>query len=407
MRSSDVKAVGEVAGIGLGVVTAVVRDTHHGIASRVFRSIGPGAIPVRQVHHAIAGLVYAAVDRAARQGPVAVAAAAAVVADDTDPPLHEHPRLAEAIAALDGIYGDELADRRSSLAIDMGVRVAGRAVPPTADALADAFPAATGRLAVFVHGLCQTEKGWSRPARNDLAGEHPGYGELLRADFGYTPVLLRYNTGRHISTNGQALDQLVTALVDNWPVPVTEVALIGHSMGGLVARSACHYAVEHERSWSPLVRHVVCLGSPHLGADLEKGVNAATWALARLPETRGVAAFLNLRSDGIKDLRYGACLDDDWDGADPDALLCDSCGEVQTAPNARYYFVAATAAPPVVGGLLGDHLVRPASAAARSDLRRSPFAEGDGLAVRGAHHFDLLNHPDVYARLRDWLAPAS
>jgi alpha-beta hydrolase superfamily lysophospholipase len=30
---------------------------------------------------------------------------------------------------------------------------------------------------------------------------------------------------------------------------VSEIALVGHSMGGLVARSACHQAAEAGRSW--------------------------------------------------------------------------------------------------------------------------------------------------------------
>ena len=32
------------------------------------------------------------------------------------------------------------------------------------------------------------------------------------------------------------------------------------------------------------------------------------------------------------------------------------------------------------------------------------FPDADVLHVRGTDHFGLLNHPDVYAALRDWLA---
>ena len=115
-------------------------------------------------------------------------------------------------------------------------------------------------------------------------------------------------------------------------MPVEEIALVGHSMGGLVVRSACHYGAEQQHGWPDTIRHVVCLGSPHLGADLEKGVNAASWVLARLPETRAVSSFLNARSSGTKDLRYGALLEEDWSECDPDEFLRDRCHEVPLLP---------------------------------------------------------------------------
>jgi hypothetical protein len=148
---------------------------------------------------------------------------------------------------------------------------------------------------------------------------------------------------------------------------------------------------------------VVCLGSPHLGADLEKGVNAATWAMARFGETRALAHLLNLRSDGIKDLRFGALLDDDWNAAHPDEFLRDRCREVPFLPSATYHFVATSIAPTALGMVLGDHLVRPSSAAGRGRKRRLPFGDDAGLTLSGLHHFDLLNHPDIYAKLRHWL----
>ncbi len=187
-------------------------------------------------------------------------------------------------------------------------------------------------------------------------------------------------------------------------MPVRRVALIGHSMGGLVARSACHYGRQQNRRWTRATRQVVCLGSPHLGADLEKGVNAASWLMAKLGETRAIAELLNLRSDGIKDLRFGALLDDDWTEADPDEFLRDRCREVPFLPHAKYHFVATSAAPAAVGSLFGDHLVRPSSASGRGRRRRLPFGDGDGLVLTGLHHFDLLNHPHIYEHLHRWLA---
>ena len=195
-------------------------------------------------------------------------------------------------------------------------------------------------------------------------------------------------------------------LHDHWPVPITELVLVGHSMGGLVARSACHYGADQHHTWADAFSRVVCLGSPHLGADLEKGVNIASWALAKLPETRSIAAFLNARSDGVKDLRFGACLDD-WFDADPDELLRDSCREAPFLPHATYHYASSTVTPPLLGMLAGDHLVRSKSAAGIGKSRRIPFAPEQGLTLTGLNHFDLLNHPRVYAKLRDWLSQSA
>lgn len=404
MRTSDMQALGDVAAEGLTVLNALVRGTHRGIARRVFTSIGPAARPVEAVHNAIAGAVYDALESAGHRIPPALSSwAAAGLAFDDDPALDERPGVAEAIAALTGIYGDELADRGSPLAAPMSIRVDGHQVALTSDAITAHFPRPTDALAVFVHGLCQTESSWRRPPRITVDFDERPYGERLYQDLGLTPVDIRYNTGLHISTNGRSLDEILTRLMEIWPVPVRRIALIGHSMGGLVVRSACHYGHESNRRWTRSTRQVICLGSPHLGADLEKGVNAATWVMSKFGESRAVAELLNLRSDGIKDLRYGSLLDDDWDQTDPDEFLRDRCSEVPFLPGAAYHFVATSAGPKALGILLGDHLVRPSSAAGRGRRRRLAFADDAGLTPTGLHHFDLLNHPEIYVKIREWL----
>jgi pimeloyl-ACP methyl ester carboxylesterase len=404
MRTTDIEALGDVTAEGLTVLNTLVRGTHRGIARRVFTSIGPAARPTEVIHDAIADAVYGALDSAGRRLPPALSRRAATsLGFDDDPALDERPGVAEAIAALDGIYGDELAERGSPLAPSMAIRVGGHPVPLTADGIAAAYPRPTDALAVFVHGLCQTEASWQRSPRT-LGADDRSYGERLHEDLGFTPIDIRYNTGLHISTNGHHLDRTLTRLLEVWPVPVRRIAVVGHSMGGLVVRSACHYGHEQNRRWTRATRQVACLGSPHLGADLEKGVNVLTWAMAKLGETRSMADLLNLRSDGIKDLRFGALLDDDWDQADPDEFLRDRCSEVPFLPGANYHFVATSAAPTAVGAVLGDHLVRPSSASGRGRRRQLPFADEAGLTLTGLHHFDLLNHPEIYAKLRTWLA---
>jgi pimeloyl-ACP methyl ester carboxylesterase len=253
---------------------------------------------------------------------------------------------------------------------------------------------------VFLHGLMETEFSWS-------IGGRENYGSRLARELGYTPVYLRYNSGRHVSDNGRSLAELLEELVEAWPVEVEQLALIGHSMGGLIARSACHQAVAAGERWPKRVRHVVSLGTPHFGAPLEQGVVYASAALARLPETRPFANFLRRRSAGIRDLRQGSLVDEDWRDRDPDALRVAACREIPLLEGATHCFVSATitrSARHPVGRLLGDWLVLEPSASGRGRTWRIPFRAEHGLHVGGANHFALLNHPAVYERLRDWLA---
>jgi pimeloyl-ACP methyl ester carboxylesterase len=402
VQGQEIRSLADLAGEGTRVVTALVRDMHSGIASRVFDAVGPASKPVQVIHDATAGITYRLVDGAVRGSLHSAGVFAAEAwSDDDDETVQARPAAAGAIAAVNGIYGDQLTNRGNGFALTMQIHRHGRPVALTPDSIAKAFPAATGRIVVFVHGWCLNERSWWRRPRT---GEiRRPYGTRLRSELGFTPVYLRYNTGLHISQNGQSLAGLLNELHMMWPHPVEDIVLVGHSMGGLVVRSACHYGLQHEQSWTGAVRHVVCLGSPHLGADLEKGVNIASWALAKLPETRGLAHFLNARSAGVKDLRYGALLDEDWRDCDPDEFLQDRCHEVPFLPNAIYHFVATSTAPRAVGLLIGDSLVRPQSAAGRGRSRQIPFEAAHGLTLTGLHHFDLLNHPLIYQKLLEWL----
>ena len=192
---------------------------------------------------------------------------------------------------------------------------------------------------------------------------------------------------------------------------VAEVTLVGHSMGGLVARSACHYGAEEGHPWTEQLGHVFCLGTPHLGAPLERAANVAGWTLGRLPESRPFAdLFFNRRSVGIKDLRFGNCIEEDWRDHHPDEFLRDRCQEVPFLPTAAYYFIGATLSrrPDAVSSrLVGDLLVQYPSASGEGRRRRIPFELDNGRHLPGLHHLDLLNHPDVYEQIREWLSAPS
>jgi pimeloyl-ACP methyl ester carboxylesterase len=247
-----------------------------------------------------------------------------------------------------------------------------------------------------------TEFSWS------LGGREP-YGARLARELDCTPVYVRYNSGRHISENGRSLSELMEQLVAAWPVEAEQIAVVGHSMGGLVARSACCHASEDGADWARLVTHSVSLGTPHMGAPLEQAVHVLSAGLARLPETRPFANFLRRRSSGIRDLRRGSLVDEDWRECDPDALRGVACAEIPLLEGATHCFVSAAITRSErhpLGRLFGDTLVLVPSASGRSRTRRIPFEDEYGMHLGAATHFTLLNHPAVYERLRDWVALA-
>jgi pimeloyl-ACP methyl ester carboxylesterase len=385
MRSAEIRAAGDLAGRALAGTGTLVRDMHTAIARRAFAAAGPGGEPARVVHDGVSATVYGGVRATLHALPRGAGAMLACVTPHDTASLADSRRGALALAALNGAIGDALHLEDSALAVPMTLRRRGAIVDPEA--------VVGDRLAVFVHGLGETDGAW----RLGADAQRPGYGACLQRDFGYTPLELRYNTGRHISHNGRDLARLLGRIA-----PVEEIVLVGHSMGGLVARSACHYGRLEGHHWTAAVRHVFCLGSPHLGAPLEKGVNLLGWALRLVPETRAVARVVDGRSAGIKDLRFGACVEEDWCDCDPDELLTDRCHDVPFLEHATFYFVAATL-DGIAGDLLGDLLVRYPSASGSGRRRRVDFAIENGHRLDGLTHFDLLNHPAVYEQMRAWL----
>src|SRR5215213_7570954 len=98
--------------------------------------------------------------------------------------------------AHDGHQGDRRAGGR-------GARRE-RRVDVAVDGLLAAFPDATSRLAVFVHGLGETGAAWGWRGKRT-------YGERLQDELSFTPLFVRYNTGRHVSENGRELARLLDA----------------------------------------------------------------------------------------------------------------------------------------------------------------------------------------------------
>jgi hypothetical protein len=327
------------------------------------------------------------------------------------------PRTDALMSVVNGVVGDHLVATANPLAIDMHVRSRGRALTLKRESLARAVPEAGGKILLAVHGSCMNDRQWLRKDWD--------HGVALARDLDYTNVYLRYNSGRHISTNGREFAELLEELINAWPVPVGELSILAHSMGGLVTRSACHYASSCASSCasshtaSPLgnpasarglgvLRHVIFLGTPHHGAPLARGGNALQNVLGFSPYTAALAKLTSVRSAGITDLRYGNLLDEDWQGADRFESTRDGRNSVPLAMGVQCYAIAATLGQndgDLEGRMLGDGLVPVASALGhhRDATRALELPEAHQSIHYGRNHWDLLSDRDIYQRIRNWL----
>jgi triacylglycerol lipase len=310
------------------------------------------------------------------------------------------PKLAQTLAILNGYLGDHLARTGNPLAIDLGCVRDGAPLPMTRAALAAAFPSPPARVAVLVHGLMCTEEVWSLPDGD--------FGSRLDRDLGFAPLRLRYNTGRAIADNGEALASMLSSLMDAYPVPIDEILPLGFSMGGLVIRSACHVAKLGGQPWLSRVRRAVYVGTPHRGAPLERGGRVLTRVLRAVPDpyTRLVADIGDLRSAGIKDLGDADLTHEHRARTPRDLSLLDARHPVPLLPEIRHYLAAGSlASDPSLALWFGDALVPVASGTADECVDAASLAlpPSHVRVFEGRAHLRLPHDPDVYAQVRAWL----
>ncbi len=310
------------------------------------------------------------------------------------------PAREAVLAAANGVFGDHLADSGNPLAIPMRLRHQGRPLLLERAALASAFPDASGKLLVLVHGLCMNDLQWRRNGHD--------HGAALARDGGWQPLYLHYNSGRHVSTNGREFAELLETLVAQWPVPVTERVIVAHSMGGLLTRSACEHAALSQQRWLGRLRKIVFLGTPHHGAPLERHGHGLQRLVGISPYTAPLARLGMIRSAGITDLRHGNVLDQDWQEQDRFGLPHDTRCPLPLPAGVECYAVAATSgrrAGDLKDAWLGDGLVPMDSALGRHAEARHclSFSEANQSLHHETSHWDLLDKPAVYEPVRQWL----
>jgi pimeloyl-ACP methyl ester carboxylesterase len=289
------------------------------------------------------------------------------------------------VSAINGVYGDHLERTANPLAIEMSFRHGDEFVDP--ERPGDVVQHASGKVLLAIHGLCLNDQHWMRDGHHRIAGTAEATGRTI--------VHLRYNSGRSIGANGLSLAESLEALLAHWPVPVAQLAIVGHSMGGLVARSAIHHGTAAGHAWRGLLRKLFSLGTPHHGAPLERGGNRLDYVMELSPYVAPFTSLGKARSAGITDLRYGSITGVEQEFVPlPDDVEC--------------YALAATLGKRrglLAERLVGDGLVPLDSALGKHTDRSRTLALPKERQWIGYEmgHLELLGRPEVYSQLEKWL----
>jgi hypothetical protein len=371
----------------VGRLVDPVEGMHRVISGRAFRYVGPPGAAVQVFYDTVVGGVYTAIRHAAAAVGFGAGALLTRRLPETDP-ISRSPTGSGVQAALNAVWGDELAARGNALAVSLSVRVDDRAVGLDRQSLAAAYPDASDHIVVLLHGLGQTERCWQSAPDGKIGDVHG----TLAAGAATTPVLVRYNSGRSVADTGAELAELIATLADNWPKAHPRISIVGYSMGGLVARSAYANGLSNAHPWVGRAGDLITIGAPHHGSPIAAGVRLGSQALRKTRTSRPLSDFLETASAGIKDLENGAAVARTWEEA--------SALPPPDSAGIRQHFVAAvvTGEPAhPFGVLVGDLVVRLSSA---SGHRLAP----DNVRVlRSRRHFDLLTDADVVGQVVEWL----
>ncbi len=368
----------------LGVPGGKTEGTTRGVTGAVYRLIRNITQATGKTTDVVIGVLQAAFDSAENNNP-------------------RSPRGETFLAILNGVMGDRLVENENPFAIPMTLRYQDSELdwnnPPV-------VPADSGKVVLLIHGLCMNDLG--RHARNRGYDTDPG--NLLASTLGYSPVYVRYNSGQHISLNGEKLAARLEQLIQHWPSPIEDLSVVAHSMGGLVIRSALHQARQQGLAWPDRVKNVVFLGTPHHGAPLERAGNWLDLILENAPYTKPFTALGQVRSAGITDLRYGNLLHEDWNGQDRFRHRPDNRRIVPLPDSINCFTVAATRAEK--RNILADHVIGDGLVPLRSALgrhaesgRNLAFTDSSQKILYRTSHMEMLNRPEVNDQIIQWLAP--
>jgi len=303
------------------------------------------------------------------------------------------------LSVLNGVIGDYLEEKENPLKIDMQFRYESKAIQIDSESLKETYPKINGKILLMIHGSCMSDIQWNHKNHN--------HGEALSEELDKTPIYLNYNSGKHISTNGKDLNKNLQKLVKNWPVPVEEIVIIAHSMGGLLTRSALYYADQNNNKWRKHLKRVVFLGTPHHGSHLERIGNYMDLLLESVPYLKPFARLGKIRSAGVTDLRYGNLVDEDWQHSGRFERKGDQRKHIQLPNKIKFFAVAATIGKETAGSTrkFGDNLVEVKSALGqhKKTAKNLNFKEENTWIVYENNHLELLSNPKILDKLKTWL----
>ena len=304
------------------------------------------------------------------------------------------------LSVLNGVIGDYLEEKENPLKIEMQFRYQSKSFLLDPKTIKATHPNVNGKILLMLHGSCMNDIQWTRKKHN--------HGEIIAKELNKTPIYLNYNSGRHISTNGKNLNNLLEELVRNWPVPVEELLVIAHSMGGLVMRSAIHYGEQEQNNWTKHLKKVVFLGTPHHGSHVERKGNYLDIMLEAIPYVKPFARLGKIRSAGVTDLRYGNLVDEDWLDNDPFERKTDQRRHIPLPKEIKFYSIAAVIGKKtttISTKILGDTLVDVKSALGqhKNPNKSLFFKKENRWIVYENNHLDLLSNPKIMEKIKDWL----
>jgi len=257
-------------------------------------------------------------------------------------------------------------------------------------------------VVVTIHGLMCDEVMFEETRWQSTSLSRPGHGLLLERELGVTVLNVRYNTGLHISENGRKLSALLEELVEAYAPGMDRLILLAHSMGGLVARSAGYYGRLDGCEWIKKLSTVLLLGVPARGSYIEQLANLSAFMLNRvgnLYTTLG-GQVIEQRSNGIRDLRFGFMVDEDWRDHPKDDRLRATRTNIHPISGVTYHVVVGTlgsdeSSP--IAHYFGDGLVSKSSALGEITLQEDdPITACRSCRVfPSTGHFEILTSPEV------------
>jgi pimeloyl-ACP methyl ester carboxylesterase len=408
LRASDLRALALL----VTDATAAVSSIAEGVHQSVWRTLGAPSGATPEQTRGLTKLIYQSINGVSQlvgQGVTAALGRLEPLLLRLEKQGEDSPERVAIIAALNGVMGDRLQASANTLALPMTLRYQELCALVSKGLEVDLsvnqqIPNVSPKLLLVLHGLCMSDLQWTSRQH----GKYVNHATTLASTLGYTPVYLRYNSGLHVSQNGHLLAAQLEALVQRWPMALTDITVLAHSMGGLLMRSALHVASQSGLQWPQRLKNIVFLGTPHHGSPLERAGNWVDVILGSTPYTRPFAKLGQLRSAGVTDLRYGHVLDADWQGHDRFHRKPDSRTPVPLPQDVNCFAVVATLAAkrsPMADRLTGDGLVPLHSALGQHDeaQRCLHFAPDRQCIAYRTGHLQLLSSPVVLKQLLTWL----